>query len=116
MEIGNQPAPPSGVGNVTSRQLSALQLVVTVLIFLIAIMVTKGMRWREEAALGAALSNEFQKAEVALKSLLFDAYQQNQAHPNADLEQLFHRIGLNVQTQPALPPQALKTLPGTAPR
>ena len=106
MQAGNQSVPLTGnAKNLTSALTAALQVVVAGLVILVAVLVTKGLRWRHEASLGGALAGELQKSELALKSLLLDAYQyqQNQARPNQELEQFFRRIGLNVQVKPANP-------------
>lgn len=61
----------------------------------------KGHQWAREASLVGPLTAEAQRNELALKSLVLEAYQWNQTHPTPALTDFLRRLNVTVQTAPA---------------
>ncbi len=82
------------------RLLLGLQVSVGVCVVCLAGLFLKGRNWAREASLAPLLAQEVQRNELALRSMIFEAYQWNQSHSNPELGELFRRINLKVQVQP----------------
>ena len=79
--------------------LLGLQVAVGVCVVCLAGLFLKGRNWAREASLAPLLAQEVQRNELAIRGMLFEAYQWNQTHANPELVELFRRINLKVQVQ-----------------
>ena len=80
--------------------LMILQLAVAAILIGACLLYWRGLRWNREAAAVPALAAEFQRKDVLMRALLFDAYQVNQKQRNSQLEALFQRLNFSIQNSP----------------
>jgi len=100
-EMTQDGAPSSGV------LLNVLQVAVAVCLICLAGLYLKGRNWAREASLVTPLAVEAQRNELALRSLLYEAYQWNQTHRNQDLSNFLRSLNFTIQ------PQGAGTTPGS---
>ena len=81
--------------------LRILNVAVIVCAVCVAGLLLKGRVWARDASQLTPLVMELQRNELALRSLLGDAYQWNQKYHSPELAELFKRLNLTVQVQPA---------------
>lgn len=92
--------------------LKVLQAAVAVALLSTLGLYLKGNQWAREAALVNPLTLDVQRNELAVRSLLFEAYQWNQTHQSPELTDLLRRLNVTVQSPsahpvaPASPPKA----------